>query len=285
MTKELETIILLGSNSYIARNFTFYLRKKFADYCLIGYSKNKISSNFYLDEYHSLDLSILNNWDKIKISKSVKFIINFASISHVDYSFNNVNETLRNNLGIARGLKYLREQYLNKGIKFIHVSTDEIEVKNGPTSPYSWSKLAQEKIISSSDIKIVRLNNIYGVIENLTELYPTQPIIWNNLNKMKRGEIKYLSVVSNYGEITRNFMPIIVICKFLSDKLKNPNDLSDLTRIYKGYPRTIKQFIKDYMKKYSNYNYIFKIIQNRPKTDYNYPVIKSVSKAVYKDWL
>lgn len=271
-------IVVCGSNSYICRNFCFYIKailKK--DIYIIGISKNE-SRNSFVDEFVQHDLS-----ESMPKLENVSMIINFASYSHVDKSFKSPSEFLKNNLGIARSLSQVVK------IPIIHISTDEVEVEGGPTSPYSWSKLAQEEILSSKpNVYFIRLNNVYGTC-NLSNkaLYPTQPIIWNQLNKLRDGEIDELNLVSNYSEITRNFLPVIVVCEYLSFYIYNIQVMMKMNKVYIGRRRTIKKFVKDYLNKYSIQNPRFRLVEPREKTDYSYPVNKEemISKKDYIKYL
>ena len=272
-------IVVLGSNSYICRNFCYYLKKILMknEIELVGISKNK-SRNFFIDIFIQHDLSI-----SLPKVENVSMIINFASYSHVDKSFKSPSDFLRNNLGIARNLSKITK------IPIIHVSTDEVEVKGGPTSPYSWSKLAQEEILKNNkNVRFVRLNNVYGTC-NLTniELYPTQPIIWNQLNKLRDGKIKELDLVSNYSKISRNFLPVVIVCEYLSFFTYNFHSVRKLNKIYIGRKRTIKKFIKDYMNKWNLQNPKFRLVPPRETTDYSYPVNKEemISKKEYVKYL
>lgn len=273
-------IVVCGSNSYICRNFCFYIKnilKK--DIYIIGISKNE-SRNLFIDKFIQHDLSESFPFMSIPIPD---LIINFASYSHVDKSFKSPSEFLKNNLGIARSLSQVIK------IPIIHISTDEVEIEGGPTSPYSWSKLAQEEILSSkSNVHFIRLNNVYGTC-NLTnkDLYPTQPIIWNQLNKLRDGEIKELNLVSNYSKISRNFLPVIIVCEYLSFYIYNMTSLGKMNKIYIGRTRTIKKFIKDYLNKWNLSNPKFRLVEPREKTDYSYPVNKEemISKRDYIKYL
>lgn len=272
-------IVVLGSNSYICRNFCYYLKKVMMKNTveIVGVSKNK-SRNFFIDKFIQHDLS-----ESLPKIENVNLIINFASYSHVDESFKSPMDFLKNNIGIARNLSRVKQ------IPIIHVSTDEVEVKGGPTSPYSWSKLAQEEILTkNNNVKIIRLNNVYGTV-NLTniELYPTQPIIWNQLNKLRDGKIKQLDLVSNYSEISRNFLPVVIVCEYLTFYIYNYRSMAKMNKVYIGRKRTIKKFIKDYLNKWNVINPKFRLISPREKTDYSYPVNKDemISKKDYYKYL
>lgn len=283
-------IVVCGSNSYICRNFCFYIKnilKK--DIYIIGISKNE-SRNLFIDKFVQHDLSESFPFMSVQQTVSDKIpdlIINFASYSHVDKSFKSPSDFLKNNLGIARSLSKIIK------IPIIHISTDEVEVEGGPTSPYSWSKLAQEEILmkeisSKSNVHFIRLNNVYGTC-NLTnkDLYPTQPIIWNQLNKLRDGEINEINLVSNYSKISRNFLPVIIVCEYLSFYIYNMTSLGKMNKIYIGRTRTIKKFIKDYLNKWNLQNPKFRLVEPREKTDYSYPVYKEemISKRDYIKYL
>ena len=182
--------ILLGGDGYYGRNFQYYLSQKGIKFIVID--KNEISfaegsfkkDNFYENElikkcmikYIQHDLN-----DKIKINElNIEFknkndkiiIINFAAISFVDYSILHPNETIKNNLNCCiNGYKLFLN--LNNSLKYIYVSTDEVNVNksNKELSPYVISKRKCEDFLKSlensnlENIIILRPVNLMDVIE------------------------------------------------------------------------------------------------------------------------
>lgn len=257
-----DEIIVFGSNSYFCRNFCYYIKliKKW-NVRLIGYDMETNNKNPWLNEFKCVDLSHDLNDDF-----NNKIIINFASLSHVDKSFEQPDYVMKNNVGIAHTLKGLSPKL------GIHISTDEVELAS---NPYSKSKKQQEEILNETSWIIIRFNNLYGCF-NLNCL-PTQPILWNNL-------IHYngvLKVVKSFNIIKRNWLPVGVACEYILGSVSNNQKLC---KCYSGYPLTVAEFIKEYVKKY---NVSLKVIEipDRQITDYEYELINPIEYETFLKWL
>jgi hypothetical protein len=241
---------------------------------LIGVDVNPCI-NPWIDKFHQLDLSKPSSYlEKIHLFNN-KVIINFASLSHVDNSFDHPIEVIKNNIGIAHCLKLIQPLF------GIHISTDEVEYCS---NPYSMSKYGQELILAKTNWNFVRLNNLYGSFN--IHCYPTQPTIWNNLNKCSSSNP--LRLVRSYKSISRNFLPVQIACKYLYEYLQeNKSSAIDQTLdlidkscklftvkpntrlLYYGYKCSLEKFISEYEKKYAME--VKKVItKDRPQTDWKY---------------
>lgn len=117
---------------------------------------------------------------KILESNNIEAVIHFAAQTHVDNSFNNVEDFVKDNISATQCFLDTIVSY-KKIKKFIHVSTDEVYGENGdsthvfyesdkmcPTNPYAATKAATEHVVNSYSksynvpIIITRGNNVYG---------------------------------------------------------------------------------------------------------------------------
>lgn len=198
-------LLVTGGNGFIASNFIHRLLKHpFAGEFkitklinvdafgtnLVYYSgmdldttNNDLNENLFFKSYtgnindKDLVLQILNEHD-------INIIYHFAAQSHVDASFSNSLQFVVDNvLGTTNLLECIRIYGIDKIIKFIHVSTDEVYgdiidsdkeslvLKYGhydPTNPYAASKASAELMAKSFaksygiSLIITRSNNVFG---------------------------------------------------------------------------------------------------------------------------
>lgn len=218
-------------------------------------------------------------------------LINFASNSHVDYSFFRPDLVIKNNQAIGDTILELRNK---KNIKIIHISTDEITTRS---SPYSDSKYYQEQQIKKikNNVIILRFNNLYG--NNKT--YPiiqNQPCIIPNTIRarsiVKQGDTKknsrnfmfignaidyvwyYLKSFSFNEENSKNNFSAFTI----SEGLKQGVLIFDL---YYGRTYKIDQIHKFLIDLFKKYNTEYRIIEipDRKVNDVSYPSLNMFDEA------
>ena len=142
-------------------------------------------------KFYQTDICNKFNMLKILQENNIQTIIHFAAQTHVDMSFNNVTDFIRDNI---KGTCYLLDACREyDGIKrFLMVSTDEVygeidfDVKNGctedsglhPTNPYAATKASAEHMAMSYyksyniPIIITRGNNVYGPMQYPEKIIP-----------------------------------------------------------------------------------------------------------------
>lgn len=192
------TYILLGADGYYGRNFQYYLSE--LDYCFIAIDKN-IPDDFYLSfpiENHLLDYircdlndkdCVRRIYERIEFFKDEVIVVNFASISFVDYSIIHPEETYINNLNCCINGYKLSEHFNSNSLdssKYIYISTDEVRVnkEENELSPYVISKRKCEKFLNSlhsDNIYILRPVNLMDVIVQRKELRQKQRCLLNNI--------------------------------------------------------------------------------------------------------
>lgn len=259
-------ILILGSNSYFARNFTYYLKTINNNFWIIGIDK-LINQNINIDEFYQIDLA--KPFDINKFSGYLT--INFASLSHVDVSFKQPKMVYENNVMLAINIAKLSSKN-----RLIHISTDEVD---DVSNPYSISKFIQELILK--DWNIIRFNNLYSNFDTFGT-FPTQPTIWNVLRQAKKeieiNHNKVVNVVKDYDKITRNFLPIQIACTKLWEFILSNKKIET---VYNGFEISIKDFIKEYENKYQIY-FNLNIVPNRKNTDYRYAINNPIN---YNDFI
>ena len=204
----MKKVIVTGGLGFIGSNLIKILLKK--KYFVINIDKITYSSNFYNvnafsknKNYKFLKVDINNEKKILQILKKYKpkAIFNLAAETHVDRSIDAPENFIYSNiLGTFNILEQLRKykKAVNKKIKLIHVSTDEVygDIKNGtrssekspylPSSPYSASKASSDHLIKSYvrtysiDAMISNCCNNYGPGQFPEKLIPT--LIFNILN-------------------------------------------------------------------------------------------------------
>lgn len=260
------TIHITGASGYIASNFIYKYKNELL--------KNKIKL-YDLVELPEEIKEFNPNFIKGNISETFKdqvfnsgdIILNFASYSHVDFSFNNAAQVNAMNCTIGDTIrKYcLKNRYL----RLIHISTDEVTTQS---SPYSKSKAYQEERVKTLPrYTIIRLNNVYGNSEAFP-IIQNQPCLIPNTIKNKclfiQGDTKHNS---------RNFLHIEYVCGKIMDEIKkmviSPIDQQRTINFYAGIPITVgkvQALLKNLFIKY-NIKFDVKLIKDRPINDKQYP--------------
>jgi len=166
----------------------------------------------------------------------IETVIHFAAQTHVDNSFCNVTDFIRDNIEGTNNL--LRACHLWGKIKrFLHISTDEVygevpfEQKEGcketdplrPTNPYAASKAGAEHIACSYaksfglPIIITRANNVYGSLRGEgAHQYPEKLIPKFSLMLLRGQKL----TIHGEGRARRNFIHAEDICRALETILQ-----------------------------------------------------------------
>ena len=188
-------IIVTGGMGFIGSNFIRYRMNKHPEDMIINvdkitYASNPLNLDLIKNRNHRFVNVDIVDYEKMeKVAKDADCIINFAAESHVDNSISSSDEFVRSNiLGTHTLLKIVQE----KGIRFHHISTDEVfgslnlnsnEKFNdnspyNPRNPYSASKASSDFLvrafINTFGIKatISNCSNNYGPYQHPEKLIP-----------------------------------------------------------------------------------------------------------------
>lgn len=178
-------LLVTGGCGFIGSNFCNYISKYVNKLIIIdklSYASNEkniesiINNNnvFFINDDILLH-DFINTFNKY----NVNYIIHFAAQTHVDNSYKNFDNFIKDNINATQILLDHIHSY-DKKITLLHFSTDEVygpsmnedyfdENSNfNPTNPYSASKASCEMIINTYKysynlpIIITRCNNVYG---------------------------------------------------------------------------------------------------------------------------
>ena len=200
-------LLITGVAGFIGTNFTEKALKvghKVTGIDCLNYSgiKNNINRFKYNKNFNFKEVDINNKKKLGKIIEKFKpnYIINFAAESHVDRSIENPISFVESNcLGVINILQCIKDLKLQKKIKLLHISTDEVygqvnlpskeNNKYFPNSPYSASKAAADLFIrawnKTFNVKnlILHPSNNYGPRQFPEKLIPL--MIINGIHKKK----------------------------------------------------------------------------------------------------
>lgn len=215
-------ILITGGCGFIASHVVINLVKKYPKYNIVNIDRlsycsslnnvreieNEPNYKFYL-----MDITSVNEMDKIFEIEQFDTIMHFAAQTHVDNSFGNSFKFINDNITGTHVLLELAKKYNIK--RFIHVSTDEVYGETetnvnehtilNPTNPYAASKAGAELLVNSYNISfklptiITRGNNVFGPHQYPEKLIPK---FINMLNRNMDLPIH------GSGEESRNFIYI-----------------------------------------------------------------------------
>ena len=215
-------ILITGGCGFIASHVIIHLVNNYPDYTIVNVDRlsycsslknllsieNKPNYKFYL-----MDITSVNEMEKIFEIEHFDTIMHFAAQTHVDNSFGNSFKFIEDNIKGTHVLLELAKKYDIK--RFVHVSTDEVYGETdsnvsehtilNPTNPYAASKAGAELLVNSYNISfklptiITRGNNVFGPHQ-----YP-EKLIPKFINMLSRNMDL---PIHGSGEESRNFIYI-----------------------------------------------------------------------------
>jgi len=244
-----KTYLVTGGAGFIGSNFILYMLNKYNEIRIINLDKLTYAGN--LENLKSVEnderyLFIHGDiCDREVVSEIFKkyridFIVHFAAESHVDRSIKEPEVFAKTNimgtvnlLNCARDLWEYDDGSWREGVKFLHVSTDEVYGSLGengyflettpldPHSPYSASKAGADLMVMAyhhtfkMPINITRCSNNYGPFQFPEKLIPLLinnclchkdlPIYGDGMNirdwLFVEDHVKAIDLVINNGKI------------------------------------------------------------------------------------
>ena len=297
----MKTYLVTGGAGFIGSNFIRYMFQKYEDIAIINLDKLTYAGNLENlkavenDERYTfiqgdicdyeLVLSLFRRFE-------INYVVHFAAESHVDRSIKEPEIFVKTNiLGTVNLLNCARRAWeidgcWKEGVKFLHVSTDEVYGSLGetgyftelspldPHSPYSASKTGSDLMVKSySDtykmpINITRCSNNYGPYQFPEKLIP---LLINNCLKHKE-----LPVYGN-GMNIRDWLYVEDHCKAI-DMVINGGKLGEIynvgghnERTNITIVRTIVEFINEHVDKEVTERLI-KYVEDRKGHDLRYGI-------------
>lgn len=201
----MKTYLVTGGAGFIGSNFVLYMLNKYEDIKIINLDALTYAGN--LENLKSVE----NNENHIFVQGDIcdselvtdlfekydiDYVVNFAAESHVDRSIKDPEVFAKTNvLGTVNMLNCAKASWeangtWKEGVKFLHVSTDEVYGSLGetgyfmettpldPHSPYSSSKAGSDLMVKAygdtfkMPINITRCSNNYGPYQFPEKLIP-----------------------------------------------------------------------------------------------------------------
>lgn len=245
------TYLITGGAGFIGANFVKHMLTTYPDAKLIVLDALTYAGNLgtLSEELKNPNLTFVKGditesevVDRIFRQHEVVYVVNFAAESHVDRSIENPQLFLQTNILGTQNLLDTAKKYWTsgkdennypiwkEGVKFLHVSTDEVygslgdegyfteETPLDPRSPYSASKAGSDLIVKAygetykMPVNITRCSNNYGPYHFPEKLIPL--IIRNIL------EGKQLPVYGD-GSNVRDWLYVEDHCKAIDVVLHN----------------------------------------------------------------
>ena len=202
----MKTYLVTGGAGFIGSNFVLYMMKKYNDIKIINLDALTYAGNLEnLKDVENNPNHVFvqgNICDKELVTKlfkenDINYVVNFAAESHVDRSIREPEVFAKTNvlgtvnlLNCAKEAWFTEENGWKEGVKFLHVSTDEVYGSLGetgyfyettpldPHSPYSSSKAGSDLMVKAygdtfkMPINITRCSNNYGPYQFPEKLIP-----------------------------------------------------------------------------------------------------------------
>lgn len=259
---------ITGASGYFAGNFIYHNRDFLKTVGCVLYDLKNLPPKLKDFEDSFIKGDINETLESFTCFKPGDILINFASYSHVDYSFMRPALVRLNNCNIGNTIREIAKK--NPFLYIIHISTDEIYTCS---SPYSESKYEQEKKIrtlKSDRVVIIRFNNLYGNNSDFP-IIQKQPCLIPNTIK-KRSIIKQGNTETN----TRNFMFIgdaVNYVKKHAERIQSDRNMYRIYELYYGRVYTVAQIheMLERLFKKNNVDYNVIEIPDREKNDTEYP--------------
>jgi dTDP-glucose 4,6-dehydratase len=201
----MKTYLVTGGAGFIGSNFILYMLNKYKDIKIINLDKLTYAGN--LENLKSIEHDERYTFVKVDIcdkklissifkANDIDYVVHFAAESHVDRSIKEPEIFAQTNvLGTVNMLNCAKEAWetedgFKEGVKFLHVSTDEVYGSLGkegffkettpldPHSPYSSSKAGSDFMVKAyfdtykMPVNITRCSNNYGPFQFPEKLIP-----------------------------------------------------------------------------------------------------------------
>ncbi|GAA0083802.1 dTDP-glucose 4,6-dehydratase [Clostridium sp. CTA-7] len=211
----MKTYLVTGGAGFIGSNFVLYMLKKYEDIRIVNLDKLTYAGNLENlksienDERHIFvqgDICDAKLVSSLFEKYDIDYVAHFAAESHVDRSIREPEVFAKTNvMGTVNLLNCAKnawetETSWKEGVKFLHVSTDEVYGSLGetgffmettpldPHSPYSASKASSDMMVKAygdtykMPVNITRCSNNYGPFQFPEKLIP---LLINNCLQLK----------------------------------------------------------------------------------------------------
>ena len=291
----MKTYLVTGGAGFIGSNFVLYMLKKYDDIRIINLDKLTYAGN--LENLKSIEGDKRHIFvqgdicDKELVSSlfekyDIDYVAHFAAESHVDRSIREPEVFAKTNvLGTVNLLNCAKnawetEDGWKEGVKFLHVSTDEVYGSLGetgyfyettpldPHSPYSSSKAGSDLMVKAygdtykMPINITRCSNNYGPYHFPEKLIPL--IISRALNDEELP-------VYGTGENVRDWLHVYDHCVAI-DLIIRKGRVGEVYNVGGHNERTNLEVVKTILKALGKPESLIKFVSDRKGHDMRYAI-------------
>jgi dTDP-glucose 4,6-dehydratase len=283
---EQKTMLVTGGAGFIGANFIHYILEKYPEYKIINLDALTYAGN--LDNLKSVENN--PNYEFIQgdivdkelvneLMERVDLVVHFAAESHVDRSIADSDIFVRTNVN---GTLNLLEAARDKGgIRFHHVSTDEVYGSLGltdpafneqacydPRSPYSASKASSDHLVRAYfhthnlPITISNCSNNYGPYQFPEKLIP---LFVTNLMDDKK-----IPVYGDGGAI-RDWLHVKDHCRAI-DKIIHQGKIGETYCVGGKAEKTNLEITKEVLKAMNKEKEMIEYVEDRKGHDKRYAI-------------
>jgi len=210
-----------------------------------------------------------------KVMKDVDVVVNFAAETHVDRSISNPLAFFRSNT--FGTLNLLEQARKGKGVRFVHISTDEVygqiakgSFKEGdpmnPSSPYSASKAAADMIVQTYhrtyglDALVTRCTNNFGPYQFPEKFIPKAII---------RAQLNLPVPIYGTGKNVRDWIHVKDNCEAV-DMLITKGKRGEMYNISAGNEVENLAVVKKILRSMGKGEDLISFVKDRPGHDFRY---------------
>ena len=292
----MKTYLVTGGAGFIGSNFVLYMLKKYEDIRIINLDKLTYAGN--LENLKSIQddprhIFVHGDICDNELVKSlfekyeIDYVAHFAAESHVDRSIREPEVFAKTNvMGTVNLLNCAKNSWENEdgtwkeGVKFLHVSTDEVYGSLGdtgyfmettpldPHSPYSSSKAGSDLMVKAyhdtykMPMNITRCSNNYGPYHFPEKLIPL--IISRALNDEELP-------VYGTGENVRDWLHVYDHCVAI-DLIIRKGRVGEVYNVGGHNERTNLEVVKTILKALGKPESLIKFVSDRKGHDMRYAI-------------
>ncbi len=274
--------LITGGLGFISSNFVRYILSTYGDARVVNLDNMSIGSNpANLGDirgdrrYKFVKGDIVDPKLVSRLMRDTDVLVNLAAETHVDRSISNPEPFFRSNtLGAFNLLECARR---SKGVKFVHISTDEVygEIAKGsfkesdplkPSSPYSASKAAADMLVLTYcrtydlDALVTRCTNNFGPYQHPEKFIPKTTI---------RALSNLPIPVYGTGKNVRDWIYVLDHCEAI-DLLLRKGRQGEIYNISTGNELENLEVVRQVLKLMGKSEDLITFVKDRPGHDFRY---------------
>lgn len=281
-------LLVTGGLGFIGSNFVRHMLSKAPDIKIINVDKIGMSANpenlrdvEKLENYRFVKGDISNPSVVEEIAREVDAVVNFAAETHVDRSISDPGSFVESNImGTFTLLEAIRK--LNREIKYIQISTDEIygDLLEGsfkefdrlsPSNPYAASKASADMLCLAyhrtygQNVNITRCTNNFGPYQ-----FPEKLIPKTIIRALRNLQIP----VYGTGKNVRDWIYVLDHCEAVSLILDRGKP-GEIYNVSSGNELPNMTVVKEILRLLGKSEDLVMLVEDRPGHDFRYSLDSS----------